>query len=407
VTTKEVGAYIAEERSVMGAVLANPFNYSIVGVMLARDLYHAEHASLWAAIGRVLDEPGIQAANAMKSAPELRAELMLSLYVDGVAPKRRALKAAIREALAAQQEGALKPRALKKAIEARNKRLESMSADDLAAALSDLNPVIVGRLRELGEHEALTKKELIKRGTKVVGAAGDRGNMGGSAVVTVTGDFDVPLRRDYVAPTQNSILITMVAVAVGLFAAPYLIGSMGLGVSASLLGLGALWAVILSGVVVSQVDLATMYVDYKVFGWAVIASWGLCAVAALVESNPHRLLAGVVIVLATAGMFEGLNFLFKLIRGVSGMGFGDTLILIVTGGVPAALTGSWSLGMYCVIGGLFTGIFAWLCTCVYGLTGQGVRVTRTTPFAFGPYLEIGWVLAWIWALQVGLPGVHG
>jgi len=49
--------------------------------------------------------------------------------------------------------------------------------------------------------------------------------------------------------------------------------------------------------------------------------------------------------------------------------------------------------------GLFTGIFAWLCTCVYGLTGQGVRVTRTTPFAFGPYLEIGWVLAWIWALQ--------
>ena len=68
-------------------------------------------------------------------------------------------------------------------------------------------------------------------------------------------------------------------------------------------------------------------------------------------------------------------------------GAGDTWIVLVTAGVPAALTGSWQVGLYGMLAGCLLTIAFWSVQRMRGLA------TAETAMAFGPYLAAGWVIS--------------
>ena len=164
--------------------------------------------------------------------------------------------------------------------------------------------------------------------------------------------------------------------------------------AAEALGVLALLALVFVSVEFAVVDLDTFYLDQQVFVAVGALSWLLALAAALVQHNPGRLIAGGVVAVGIALAFEGLSRLSTMLRGHA-QGAGDTWIVLATAGVPAALTGSWQVGLYGMLAGCLFTIGFWLIQRVRGL------ITADTPVAFGPYLAAGWVagLAW-WMLAV-------
>lgn len=332
VLAQPVGVAIGAERSVLGAVLANPDNYETVAVMTSEDFYDEGHQRLWEHVVTAVAAGGL---------------------------------------------------------------------DDLRTT----DPELVERLRELGAAEKLDRKALIRAGERVVTAAGDRGDLAGGGAVRVSNDPEYPLVREYQPPSWWRTFAVAVTMALLLVGSSLLTELLGRGRAETTLDLVALAIVIVTGAVVSLVDIDTMYLDGPVFWWGALGAWLLTGFGALTNGGSGRVVAGILVVLGTAGLFEGANLIYRAVRGFSGMGFGDTLILIVTAGVPTVITGSWIVGGYSVIGGLLCGVVGWAATWVRGIAGWGPRVTRTTPFAFGPYLEVGWLLSWWWLLAIHYPGV--
>jgi len=143
---------------------------------------------------------------------------------------------------------------------------------------------------------------------------------------------------------------------------------------------------IFSGVELSLVDIDTYYLDSPVFIPTVIAAWMATAGAALVMHNPGRLIAGVAVAGAIAIGFEVLARLFALVRGHT-QGAGDTWIIILTAGVPAALLGSWRVGLFGMLAGCLTSIVEW------SIRRKRGQANAETPIAFGPHLAAGWIFS--------------
>lgn len=162
-------------------------------------------------------------------------------------------------------------------------------------------------------------------------------------------------------------------------------------ITASLLVLGifsVLWAL---------VDFATMYLDTPTFYIGSFSAWALAVAGAVIDGHPGRLIAGLAIAFGGGCVFVGSNYVYQLVRGRNGMGLGDTFILFATAGVPTAVTGDWQLGYWTLIMSMVLGIIGW---GVLRLVGM---VTKDSPFAFGPYLALGWILsstAWAVTLLV-------
>ncbi len=210
---------------------------------------------------------------------------------------------------------------------------------------------------------------------------------GGSVITTAEGLYKEPLRRA-VQPRASRVRVVGLALMIFLGSAPFFASfySFGYGwffATLAMLALGFM------SVVVSFVDQDTMYLDMPVFGYGVVTAWLFAILAAVTSGEASRLLAGLFVVIPLFIVFEVTNFLFQKVKGVAGMGFGDTLLLIGTSGIPAAISGSYLLGIHCLIAGLLSGIFVWVVKRVKG------EITRESPFAFGPYLAIGWILGWL------------
>jgi len=210
---------------------------------------------------------------------------------------------------------------------------------------------------------------------------------GGSVITTAEGLYKEPLRRA-VQPRASRVRLVGLALMIFLGSAPFFASfySFGYGwffATLAMLALGFM------SVVVSFVDQDTMYLDMPVFGYGVVTAWLFAILAAVTSGEASRLLAGLFVVIPLFIVFEVTNFLFHKVKGMAGMGFGDTLLLIGTSGIPAAISGSYLLGIHCLIAGLLSGIFVWVVKRVKG------EITRESPFAFGPYLAIGWILGWL------------
>lgn len=146
---------------------------------------------------------------------------------------------------------------------------------------------------------------------------------------------------------------------------------------------------IVASMIIAWVDVDTMYVDLATLAVGTLASWGLSAAALVLFGEPKRLLFGFLGVVGVVIVFEVFNMVYRLIRGRDGQGFGDTLVIAMTLGVPVALTGVISLAIWIVLAAQLTGMVA---AVIRGLLPRG---DLRAPFAFVPWLTAGWVLALI------------
>lgn len=262
------------------------------------------------------------------------------------------------------------------------------------------HPVLAALVGEAGGEEcdideAGLERALLGAGAKVLSAGDDRNRLSGSAPVAAGPEAGPTLVRVVAAASSARRRWSGVVLGAGLAAASLLAATVApVGSGAFFAALAALEVLVVVCLVVSLVDLDTFYIDVAVFWPATAAAWALAAVAAVYGGEPRRVLAGVAVVVGIAAVFEGANLVYRLLRGGDGMGFGDTMIVVATAGVPAALSGSWQLGLYGVWAGMVVGIVGWVVGAARG------RLHRDTPFAFGPYLACGWILAW--AVLVGL-----
>ncbi len=146
---------------------------------------------------------------------------------------------------------------------------------------------------------------------------------------------------------------------------------------------------------VSLVDFDTYYLDLPVFWIGAAVSWLMAIAVQLIDHHPHQLLAGGVTAVAVAVSFEGLSLLYYLATRKA-QGFGDTLIALISVGVPGALTGSWQVGLYSIVAAGLSASAEW----AYRARRQGA--TKMTPIAFGPHLALGWLYAALLLLAVGV-----
>lgn len=330
-----VALELGAEAELLGYVLAEPGAYAKVATLGPRDFALPAHQRIWQALQ---DECGM---------PEAGQE---TLPAGATLPARAALDATF--------EGTL-----------------SKADLALARALSANGPV--------GDDAAL-----LAAGGKVLDAGTDRNERGGAAPLS-PGDERVPLVRRVTEPTLRRQFFTRLLLGAGAGLSWYLAPFSG---TARVLSGLALVVLSVLSIVVSLVDIDTMYLDFPTFWAGSALAWALAAGADLSAHEPRRLLAGVLVSFGIGAFFEGADFCYRKIRGSSGMGFGDTLLLFATIGVPAALVGSVPLGVDAVFAGLVAGIVGALVHAAVSRR-HGESFGRKSPFAFGPYLAAGWFLA--------------
>jgi prepilin signal peptidase PulO-like enzyme (type II secretory pathway) len=136
------------------------------------------------------------------------------------------------------------------------------------------------------------------------------------------------------------------------------------------------------------VDLDTMYIDTRSFLAGAVASWALAVLAVGVDARMGDALAGIIGAGGIVVFIEVVNQFYKRVRGQHGMGMGDYMLIVATIGVPVAVTGVWQLTQGILIVSLLAGILGWI---ALRLTQKGFN--RNTPYAFGPYLATGWMVA--------------
>lgn len=260
------------------------------------------------------------------------------------------------------------------------------------------------RLAELLEPATveLDDAAVVEAGHCVLASGMDRNRLSGVGLVLPTSTPDSsdpahpPLHRVHVPASRARQVGAAIVASVTAAAAPGFAVAAGFHGLAAGLAVASVLALTALSIVIALVDLDTFYVDLHTFVGGGALAWLLAVAAAGVEGSWGRLTAGVLIVAGTALVFEAGNKLYKLVRGQDGQGFGDTLIVLATAGVPPALAGSWELGYYSVMVGMVVGVLGWVVGFARG------KLTRTTPFAFGPYLAAGWVLAWLGVVATGV-----
>jgi hypothetical protein len=218
----------------------------------------------------------------------------------------------------------------------------------------------------------------------------------------VRGDVgEAPLVRRYVAPRIGRHLIAALLTAAAGAISPLLAAQLWPTGLPYLLALAALVCLTVGSVIWALVDQDTMMIDLETFFPLAGVAWVLTLIADIVGGEPLRALSGFLLSLGIAAFFLIINRLYRRFKqattgvAVDGMGGGDSWLVIATAGVPAALAGEANLWYLCAMSGMVAAITVWL---VRWPTPW--RISRTTPFAFGPYLALGWILG-SWAYIAG------
>lgn len=162
------------------------------------------------------------------------------------------------------------------------------------------------------------------------------------------------------------------------------------------LTVAAYQVLLLGAVVLALVDHDTQYIDTRTYTVTLLAAGALTVAAAVAGGDLGRLLPAAAVGAVTVAVFEGTNAVYTRQRGTAGLGFGDTLLVALTVALPAALSGSWVVGYVSVMVALLTAAAGW------GLGQRAGRLTRESPFAFGPFLLAAWPAAWALTSLTGL-----
>jgi prepilin signal peptidase PulO-like enzyme (type II secretory pathway) len=342
------------ERCLIATVMRDPYQYLRLTLLTPGMFAHRQHGEIWAAFDSLLSDAKEGAKSAIESKDEKKLE---ALIVD-----------------------------MQLANMVSSSTVELVRERVMAHFTTD----------ELEKLAARNDEELLDAGMLVLDAYDDRTRLNGVSRIVETPEGSVnPLVR-----VHAHAGIGRAVIGSSLLAVMFTVGAFTANVATSskygmLLAVASFTVLAAGSLLWAFVDWDTFYLDTPSFWTLGIASWILAVAAAFADGDPKRVLAGLGIALGGALVLEAANLAFKLLRGQDGMGGGDTLILLATAGVPAALTGSWQLGYLCVMGSMVLGVLGWI---VLRLSG---RITRESPFAFGPYLALGWALSCsVWSFTV-------
>jgi hypothetical protein len=162
---------------------------------------------------------------------------------------------------------------------------------------------------------------------------------------------------------------------------------------AFIFAVSALVVLSVGSIVWALVDQDTLLIDLETFFPLAGAAWLLTTLAAFAGDDPMRVAKGFGLSLVLALFFRFVNMIYGVYKlrttgqRVDGMGGGDSWLVLATAGVPAALTGSLNVWYLCAMSGMVAAVLVWLLRWP-----TRWRIERTTPFAFGPYLALGWII---------------
>ena len=145
----------------------------------------------------------------------------------------------------------------------------------------------------------------------------------------------------------------------------------------------SLGLMLVGAVLVALVDVDTFFVDSWLLWPFTAGAWLFASAAALAAAEPARIVAGAVSVLVVVVVFEVMRFLLS-----GRQGFGDTLLVLLVCGPPAAVFGDPALGLWIVLAAYCLFVAVWVVRWLAG------RARADTPMPFAPFLAAGWVLLW-------------
>ena len=153
-------------------------------------------------------------------------------------------------------------------------------------------------------------------------------------------------------------------------------------------GLLALVSLVLGGVVIAAVDHDTLFLDVPALIVSGGIAWTAAVLCAQARDDKAALYGGILVAVAWGGCFMLMNAMYKLLRGQIGLGFGDVLITLAAGGVPAVVSGEPMVG--------FGGILAAMILALLWQTPKLLRkeIGKRDAFALGPFLAVGWIASW-------------
>lgn len=222
---------------------------------------------------------------------------------------------------------------------------------------------------------------------RVLDAAADRERFNGASRLVPTGDPDAPLRRTRMRLNGTRVTIGALVGAVA--------GGVGAAVTDGVPALVAVWVLSFAAVEAAFVDADTMYLDTPIWWPACALAWGATAWALVDEGRVGALGVGLATVAGLAVALFLADRTYRAVRGVSGLGSGDTMILVGTAGVPGALTGSIAVGFWAFLAALVLAVAVELPRTIRA--GSGVDAADEDagrqPFALGPFLAVGWIVA--------------
>lgn len=359
------------EKDVLTGVLKDPQAFVFISEIKPIHFVDEANSSLWSAIKEVYKDVEVP----LPTEPET---VFLEAYKKAPTDLLSKLELSHPQSFADAKE------LLKSSMDATNGALELTKKEDTPK-------------RKSKELLSPSQLELLAAAEKVHGAGLDREVFAGEATISKGGAGEELLVRRFQAPSRvRNIFSSFILLAVGALSPMLAASSVPQGDLSWYLATAALFTLGVYSLVWALVDFDTMYIDFRSFFTGAGIAWGLTILSALAAGDAGKLLDGVWIILGTTVVFEVGNFLYSKVRGVSGMGFGDTIFIVATAGIPAAIAGSWVLGYYTVLLAMVCGIVGWI---FFRLRG---KITLNSPFAFGPYLALGWILAFTILALIGV-----
>lgn len=334
------------EATIIGAVATDPTRYRLAAALNPEDFVIGAHARIWG----TLQDLAVPANGAYEREEAKKA---------GVPARKLDLDAT---ALAGELASRLDPEA----------------AEALATIAADF--------------ETPDDKTFLSAGQRLTAATHDRDELNGGSVIVETGDDTVPLARLLVPASTGRVVASAAIASAAVFTTATLTGGTVLGAAAAM---SLVWGLL----VLSLVDIDTFYVDVRTLAATAVAAWGFTIWDAAHEGEMHRIAGGLGAFVALGVGVEALAWVHRKIRGIDGFGFGDTMLMGLTVGVPSALSGSIAVGLWSIV---VAGIIAIGSRVALMATG---RASAREPFAFGPFLAVGWVPAWALAAAAGLGGL--
>jgi prepilin signal peptidase PulO-like enzyme (type II secretory pathway) len=263
--------------------------------------------------------------------------------------------------------------------------------------ISSAEPSKNSPMHSLGKSLIPYYESLVISGGEVINDHMDRTQFNGNSKIIHTGDESRPMERKHTPYKNSKKIAVMLITLVSNWACYELVSSLNMPGSSKVALALALLLLTSFSILWALVDIDTMYLDMPSFYLGLTVTWLLVVIGSLSSGKITHFIPGITMTLLMVFIFELINLIYKRLRGSDGMGAGDTMIILGTIGVPTAISGAWQMGYRITMLSFLLGIIGWLYNKVKN------NATKEEPFAFGPYLAVGWMLAVVtWQLTNGV-----